>query len=85
MRPDITLQPAASGITRRVGFAEDVNWVAGLERVAGESVVGKQREIGDREQAYAIEYPSRKTFHPAIVSRKDTVRETFYGTSRAKA
>jgi hypothetical protein len=69
-----------SGIARRVGLAENVDGIAWYKRMAGQAVVGKQREIGDREQTDAVEDPDRKTFHPAIVPREDAVRERLFQT-----
>jgi hypothetical protein len=50
-----------SRIARRVRLAENVNGIAGLKIAPGESDIGIEREVGDRERADGVEGPSSET------------------------
>ena len=45
------------GITRRIGFAENVDGIAGLKLASGECRIGVKREVQNRERAYRIKCP----------------------------
>jgi hypothetical protein len=50
-------------IIRRIRFAEHVDGVAGLQRPPGESHIGVQREVTDREGSDRVKNPDRKALH----------------------
>src|SRR5258708_32138878 len=56
-------------VIRRIGFAEDVDGVAGLQRPPGEGHISIERKINDRERPDRIEHPDSGAFHrPAALS-----------------
>src|SRR3954471_16968546 len=56
------LQPR---IVRRVRPAENMDGVAGLQVVSGESEIGVEHKIKCRDSAGDVKSPDRKTFHRA--------------------
>src|ERR1700732_5140850 len=50
-------------IIRRVGFAKNVDRVAGLKAVSHKSRIGVEREVDNRNPANRVKHPGRDTFH----------------------
>src|SRR3981189_2249686 len=58
-------------VIRRVGLAEDVDGIAGLEDASGKGRIGVEREIENREHADGVENQGCYTLHRGAFSLQE--------------